>query len=47
MYKTAIVVTGVAFLGVMWSAATLIMACEAVQILCTISNESNAKNKKE
>ena len=47
MYKTAIVVTGAVFLGVVWSAATLIMACEAVQILLTISNESKAKNKKK
>ena len=45
MYKTAIVITGAAVLGVIWSTATLIMVCEAVQLLLTISDESKAKTK--
>ena len=39
MYKAAIVVTGAAVLGIIWSTATLIMVCEAVQLLLTISNK--------
>ena len=39
MYKTAIVVTGAAVLGAIWSTATLIMVYEAVQLLLTISNK--------
>ena len=33
MYKTAIVVTGAAVLGVLCSTAIVIMLCEAVQLL--------------
>ena len=47
MYKTAIVITGAAVLGVIWSTATLIMVCEAVQLLLTISDENKAKKQKE
>ena len=47
MYKVAIVVTGAAILGVLWSTATLIMVWEAVQLLLTISHESKAKTKSE
>ena len=33
MYKTAIVVTGAAVLGIIWSTAPVIILCEAVQLL--------------